>query len=152
MPDAPSASREYDFAVICTEAIFLEKTNRQISGGPPLTKGDVIRIIREMDALRMDKPAQPKAKPRNPLLDALATLNGAVLAEVTPAMFKQAVGALRDIKTVCPDVTPTEIQRRAATYRAKWPAMTLSPTALAKWWGDCGAPAQAKRTEDFTRI
>jgi len=57
MPDAPQAPIAYDFAVICTDAIFIEKISRQ-SRGEPFVKSDVVRIIREQDALRLDRVLQ----------------------------------------------------------------------------------------------
>jgi hypothetical protein len=63
MPDASPASPVYDFAMICTEAIFLERTAR-MTRGETLKKSDVVRIIREQDALRLDRPTvKARSKP-----------------------------------------------------------------------------------------
>lgn len=53
----------YDFARVLTEALFAAKRERIIRG-EALTKGDVIRVIREQDALRLDKPLAKVKAPR----------------------------------------------------------------------------------------
>ncbi len=99
-----------------------------------------------------------KERPRNPLLDALVTMNGAKLEEVTGPTFAFAASALKVIHEVCPQVTAEEINRRAANYRARFPHMTLSPTALAKWWADCGVAepvkqgSSARPKQDYTKF
>lgn len=75
---------------------------------------------------------------RNELLDALAVVGGVALEKVTRALWQETATALRDIREVCGEVTPAMIAAAAARYRAKWPKVTLSPSALAKHWGTYG--------------
>lgn len=71
---------------------------------------------------------------RNELLDALAIIDGSDIRQITQNGWKPIAKALKDIKSVCPDLTAEEINRRAAKYRIKWPTMSLTPLALAKYW------------------
>lgn len=74
----------------------------------------------------------------NPLWDALASVDGSNLSQMTrPA--REAVGkALKDIREVMSDVTAEEILRRAEIYRAKHKDWDLTPSALARHWPNCG--------------
>jgi hypothetical protein len=82
------------------------------------------------------KPA--KLRQRNPLHDALASINGANPLEV-PRTAARTIGvALAEIKAVTPDLTPEEIHRRAARYKKLHPTWTLTPKALANNWAECG--------------
>ncbi len=87
---------------------------------------------------RSAKSSTPRS--RDPVLDALATLDGSTLAEVTRTGWSGTAKALADIRQVSPAVTVEEIRQRAANYRAHFRDATISPHALAKWWGKCGRP------------
>lgn len=78
-------------------------------------------------------PPAPRA--RNLLLDTLATIDGSNVDEVTKSAWAGIGKALAEIKSVSADVTPEEIQRRAAIYRQKHPDWPLTPFAIAKHWG-----------------
>jgi hypothetical protein len=78
-----------------------------------------------------------KQRERNPLIDAMVSLDGSDPEKCTKPAFSAAAAALSHIKAVTPDVTPDEIQRRAANYRLHMPGATLSPSALAKHWARC---------------
>jgi len=103
----------------------------------------------ESDSAKKKKEAGARAmapkggRERNALFDALVLLTGTPLDQVTKALGGEVAAALRDIREVMPEVTAEEINRRGAAYRAKWPKITLSPSALAKHWGSL-APAQKK--------
>lgn len=79
---------------------------------------------------------KPPGKPRsrNPVMDALASATGIDPAHIGTAMAKRLNSKITVIKESSPDVTPEEIQARAAAYRQKWPEMSLTPEALAKHW------------------
>jgi uncharacterized protein YdaU (DUF1376 family) len=81
------------------------------------------------------KKEKGAARQRNELLDALAVVGGGSLESVTRALWGETAKALADIREVCPDVEPDMIRVAAASYRAEWPKVTLSPSALAKHWG-----------------
>jgi uncharacterized protein YdaU (DUF1376 family) len=112
-----------------------------------LASGDAgTDILLEVDlpkATEIAAPAEPSAKKkkggagreRNEVFDALAEVCGVAIGQVTRALGGEIGKARADILAVSPDVTPTEIRRRADAYRKEWPKATLSPSALAKHWG-----------------
>lgn len=85
---------------------------------------------------------------RNPDLDALATLDGSALDQVTKSAWGAITRAAADIKAVTADLTPEaraeEIRRRAANYRRHFPNASLTATALAKWWAKCATNPAGK--------
>lgn len=91
------------------------------------------------------KPSTPakRTRARDPLLDALASVDGSDLAQVTPKAWQSIAAALKEIRTVCPDLTADEIHRRAGNYRQHMPSAMLTPHALAKHWAKCDRPPQS---------
>lgn len=81
------------------------------------------------------KPITPK--PRNELLDALASLDGSAPEQITGSAWSGIGKALSEIKAVCVDVTPDEIRRRADNYAIHFRDAAISPHALAKHWARC---------------
>ena len=97
------------------------------------------------DVGKIKSPRLPKAttpRPRDPLRDALAGVDGSDPAQVTGSAWSGIAKALKEIRDVCPAVAPDEIQRRAANYRAHFPDASISPFALAKHWARCERPPQ----------
>lgn len=94
-----------------------------------------------------DKP-KPLVRERNKLLDALVAVDGSDPMKSTSPAFKAAAVALKTIKEVSPDVTPEEISRRAKIYRMNNKDWSITPTAIAKYWGSCDrlGAAKPKRT------
>lgn len=84
-----------------------------------------------------DPPVKP-AKPRNVLFDALAEAEGSNVSELGPRGGARIAVALKEIKAASPDVTPEEIKKRAANFRASWPKMSLTANALAAHWAKFG--------------
>jgi uncharacterized protein YdaU (DUF1376 family) len=84
---------------------------------------------------------EKKKVQREPLIDALATIGGGRLEEVTN--WKTAAYARSQIVAVTPELTVEEIKRRAANYRSHFEGAALTPTALAKHWALCAAPKQS---------
>ena len=81
------------------------------------------------------QPAAPRA--RDPLFDALALSTEGPLEQI-PKKKNRAIGvALAEIRSVAPDLTPAEIERRAANYRLHMPGVTLTANALASHWARC---------------
>ena len=93
--------------------------------------------------------AVAEARPRNELLDALATVGGGKPEEIVPSKWSGIAKALSDIKAVCPDLTIDELQRRARNYRSHYPEAALTPFALASHWAIC---AGTKRHSSFDEI
>jgi hypothetical protein len=85
--------------------------------------------------------AEKKKVQREPLIDALATIGGGRLEEVTN--WKTAAYARSQIVAVTPELTVDEIKRRAANYRSHFEGAALTPTALAKHWALCATPKQS---------
>ena len=55
--------------------------------------------------------------------------------------------ALAEIKEASPDVTPAELNRRAANYRTHYEGAALTANALAKHWIICkDTPAKPTKT------
>lgn len=83
---------------------------------------------------------EPKQRPRNLVMDELATVAGIPLNEIGAAVAKRLQAVISTIKQSTPDVTPEEIRRRAANYRTHMRDANLTAEALAKHWGLCHAP------------
>lgn len=88
-------------------------------------------------------PCPKKPRERNPLIDAIAAVDGSDPAQVTGKAWGGIAAALNEIREVCPQVTPEEIRRRAAHYRQHMPGAMLTPHALAKHWATCDHPPAA---------
>ena len=79
-----------------------------------------------------------KVRRRDPLLDALAAIEASDLSNLTPSAWHSIRAALKEIRAVCPNVTPEQIQLRVRHYRQIYPS-TGAQTArgLAKHWAKC---------------
>ena len=105
---------------------------------------EVVRAAREVvrgtDTNRhrtVIEPSLAAAEPqrvRDECFEALIELSGCEPSEVTKDMRGSVNRALKSIREVTPDLSPAEIQRRAAAYRSLYPKATLTATALAKHW------------------
>ena len=84
--------------------------------------------------------AKRKKHERNALLDALVVLDGTVLEFATGPAWSRAAAALKTIREVSPDVTASEIEAAARSYKRKFPDAICSSSALAKWWGALQVP------------
>ncbi len=127
----PNKELEAAVALMLTHAEWLEQKER-----PHLA--NALRLI--IAAV----PGTKKVVPRNPLMDAVAEACGFKVTEVPPPMWKVIATAVRDIKTVCQDLTPAEIRIRSANYITRWPHRDLTPLALSKWWASCGGDSTPK--------
>lgn len=88
---------------------------------PPLTQKTQIRT-----------KYTPRA--RNPLLDALAALGGASLEHMTPTEWGRAAKALKDIRSVKPDLTVEDIRIASDNYTKLYGSAYLTSTALSNNW------------------
>ena len=84
--------------------------------------------------------AKRKKHERNALLDALVVLDGTVLEFATGPAWSRAAAALKTIREVSPNVTASEIEAAARSYKRKFPDAICSSSALAKWWGSLQVP------------
>ena len=95
-------------------------------------------------------PKETKPRPRDPLMDALATVGGGKAAEVT--QWAPVAVAMKQIKAVAPELTPAEIERRAENYRTHYPDCALTPTALAKHWALCDTAKGGTVRDEFGSV
>ena len=93
--------------------------------------------------LRPSSADAPEPRPRNSLLDALASATGSNPLQVPPSAWGGFAKALAEIRAVSADLTAEEIKRRAANYRSHMRDATLTAPALAKHWAKCEHTATA---------
>lgn len=91
----------------------------------------------------------PKARERNPVIDALACIDGSQLDQITEPAWAAAGKALSQIKAVTPEISADEIRRRAQNYRTKYRDATISPRALAKHWAALTNNSNNGRVSEF---
>jgi hypothetical protein len=90
--------------------------------------------------------APPKPRPRNPLLDALAThAEASDPHHIPPKRWATIATAGAQIVKADPTVTPEEIATRCDNYRTHFPDLTLTAPALATHWARCAKPKQSDR-------
>jgi hypothetical protein len=118
------------------------------AGIPHLPAGNGIEGNgKEWKSIAPDKPTRK----RDPVIDALASLEAEDLAQVTKSSWSKHAKAKQMILSVCQNVTPEEINRRAANYRTHMDCM-LTSTALASHWAKCDKPKHdATQQPDFMR-
>lgn len=84
-------------------------------------------------------------RPRNLLFDELAKLDGWAPGNRLTAGAGGRVGkALSEIRGIDPGVTPAEIRRRSVIYRAHYPGVGITSSALAMHWARCSEPPAAQ--------
>ncbi len=123
------------------------RTNGQLGGRPPKKKPTsepmsvpISEPMSESVKERKGKETIATAKPpraRNPLLNTLAAIDGSKLEQITDLAWGAIGKALKEILGVCPNVSATEIERRAANYHLLFPTAVITPNALAKHWAKC---------------
>lgn len=145
-----SLARAIDTALDCIDALILEcPAGRR----KELQAAIVARVAHRYTPIA---PAPPAPRPRVPLIDALAEIEGIPLDGITKSVGGRLADALREIHEAEPDVTPNDIRQHAANYPLHFPKAGLTANALAKWWGKTGKPPQSdakpERVTDNTRI
>ena len=93
--------------------------------------------------------AQKPERPRNELLDTLATIGGGSTKDVTETNWKLAAKALKSIKAVAPDLTADEIKRRAKNLQSYYKDLAITANFLEKNWAMAATP---KRHSSFDEI
>jgi hypothetical protein len=83
------------------------------------------------------------ARPRDPLFDALARTCNSAPEGMTPTECKACGVALSEIRKASPDLTPSEIDRRAESFRRKFPNASVTPNALKRHWSALAASTHA---------
>jgi hypothetical protein len=82
----------------------------------------------------LEQPPSAQARKRDPLFDALASVDGSDPKELTESAATACGVALAQIRKATPSVTPDEIAARAKNYTAKMPQAALTPSALSRHW------------------
>ncbi len=77
---------------------------------------------------------------RDELFDALAVACGCDPRQMTKPDLTACGVAKAHIKTVCPDLTIAELNRRAANYVSHYQSAALTPLALCRHWATCDKP------------
>jgi hypothetical protein len=154
-------SEKYRSMVTRSEALHLNRVRvaRFRAKAKPACNGDVMYsndLVMQSDHSRSESdqssgtPTAPRK--RNPLLDALAALDGADPLQTPDNRWSAINRVLTDIKSVCPDVTPDEIHRRNVNYRTQFPNAKCTAEALAKHWAICdralGGAGKPKQTPE----
>ena len=110
--------------------VLTPQTIQKIKIAPP--DGDAEKVSSE-------KPPRP----RDLLWEAVITacgLDGGTPTDRERSAWNGAVKSLRAAKA-----TPGEVTARAACYRARWPHVSLTPTALARRWTECVAMVEERQ-------
>jgi len=80
----------------------------------------------------------PQPRKRDEVIDALASVEFPDISQVTGSAWGRIAKALKDIRSVSPDVTPEEIKERARIYHKVMPPnSTITAMALSIQWGKC---------------
>lgn len=77
------------------------------------------------------KAAAPTARPRNELWDALTEECGWT-EQLTKSQRGRVAAAVKELREV--GATPDEVRKRARNYRAKYPNVDITPTAISANW------------------
>ena len=93
-------------------------------------------------------PERGGGRARDLLFDTLAASTDGDPRQLTAPKAKQVGVALAQIRKVCPELRPEEIERRAANYRLHMPNATLTATALSNNWAKCDAAPQRNGTHE----
>lgn len=94
---------------------------------------------------RLEPCARARVNGRDVLFDAIKDACGIV--ELNRPNSTSIAQAKKDIVEATPNVTPDEIVRRSARYRAKYKDAACTPRALAAHWGEFPLPTAAKKPD-----
>jgi hypothetical protein len=102
----------------------------------------------EHPALAVSDPSPKKrvGRPRNPVLDAFASLDAPDITQVPPMRWKHYQKIRKDIEAICPDLTAQEVFRRADNYRKHF-SVKISAAALHNHWAKCDVSGSATAYE-----
>lgn len=156
----PNEARSHFSAKDADKRSDLPAAGNPVAGepAPKNTKGEeyngkeYIATPSDSDDLK-PSPAEKKTRPRNLLFDALAKYDGwSETTPITKAAGGRVAAALEDIRSVCPQVTPEEIHRRAQNYRKRFQGIGISSTAISANWAKCNTPADPPMQQPLRRI
>lgn len=85
--------------------------------------------------------SEKKERPPDLLWEAMIEVCGLDGGTPTDRERKAWNGAVKSLRSA--GATPGEIRARARCYRARWPGISLTPTALARRWTECVAELSA---------
>jgi hypothetical protein len=131
----------FDFAAVCAEAIVRERISAATKGDP-FRSSDIERVIREQDALRLDRPGM---QPLNGSAKKKETAQS--IAERIYGAYPKKVGrnkALKAIDLAMRDVPAAELLANTEEYArcvAKWPARERQYVPHPSTWFNRGSYA-----------
>ncbi|MCF7864351.1 MAG: hypothetical protein K9L89_06155 [Kiritimatiellales bacterium] len=91
-------------------------------------------------------PTDLSALRADPCFVALATAEGSAIEELTRSALAQVVQALKEIREVCPNLSPDEIRLRVGNYRSNMPGMRITSNALMRHWAACATAKPNPKT------
>jgi hypothetical protein len=91
--------------------------------------------------------AAKKSHQSDPCFEALVAIQGSTLSCLTDAERGRIKRALKDIQTACPGLTVEEITRRGEAYRAEFPNVTLTASALCSHWSRLAASSTSEKAK-----
>lgn len=88
------------------------------------------------------------------LFNAMAAVCGAIAEEITRSGRTQMRQALKEIAAVSRNVNAQEIRRRGENFASRFPKLSITPAALARYWASCGSAPDAERAQEsiYTQI
>lgn len=113
-------------------------TRTPMTGDPDIAMSDKSSLTVNRTIICKEANSKPKKeRPRDALLDSLASLGGSNPKETPRSRWSSIAKCKRDLLEVCPDLSPQEIDRRAENYRTHFSGAALTPEALTKHWAVC---------------
>ena len=128
------------FGKSIAEKAYSELAALKASGD--LTKDKWLETVARVVDDTLNEPSLPKISRAelDSLFDAMARACGCNVHELTKPRQGEITRALKDIRRASPGVTPKDIERRAAKFKEKHPTWAQTPSSVAKWWDELGAP------------
>lgn len=133
-PETPDASRGGSVSPRTGPRGGAESVTGWQSATQPVLDPPLVETSNEVSTRRQPEKRKLQRR-RDALFDALAEACQLAPEDLTPSARGALNRALKDLRAV--GATPDEIHRRAGQYRQMWPAVTLTPTALARHWAEC---------------
>lgn len=116
-----------------------EPTSGQPTSGNPCSRSEVLVQERVQELT----PASTTSTLRTALID-VCGLTGS-----TPTRSEAGAWAKATADLAAVEATPDTIRAHAAVYRRRWPAATLTPTALARHWSECNPSIESPSAEEL---
>lgn len=123
-----------------TQEITTVTKNNDISEADPEAESETNKNKIAPDGAK-ERFSEKKERPPDLLWEAMIEVCGLDGGTPTDRERKAWNGAVKSLRSA--GATPGEIRARARCYRARWPGISLTPTALARRWTECVAELSA---------